>query len=158
MKNIEVYFMWLFIYSVCGWVIESLLFSLKEHKFVNRGLLKGPYCLIYGVGALTAVSLSENMFIGAVIGTIVMCVLKLVLSALTKKYGKEDKLSLPVTIIWALISSLIINMAHPAVASFTNSIHHALLRLIFVLLIALLLVDMTASFYILSKNNEADNK
>lgn len=41
-----------FIYSVGGWIVETIKVSLCEKKFVNRGFLFGPYCPIYGVGAL----------------------------------------------------------------------------------------------------------
>lgn len=40
------------IYSVMGWAYESLLCSFIEKRWINRGFLNGPYCPIYGFGAL----------------------------------------------------------------------------------------------------------
>ena len=41
--------LWLFlIYSFAGWVLETVLASLKQKKFANRGIINGPFCLIYG--------------------------------------------------------------------------------------------------------------
>ena len=45
--------LWLFfIYSFLGWVTEVCLKYLQYHRFINRGFLTGPYCPIYGAGAV----------------------------------------------------------------------------------------------------------
>lgn len=45
--------LWLFfIYSFLGWVTEVFLKYLQYHRFINRGFLIGPYCPIYGAGAV----------------------------------------------------------------------------------------------------------
>lgn len=46
-------------YSVLGWVSEVIYCSAIERRLVNRGFLKGPYCPIYGFGALSVVFLLE---------------------------------------------------------------------------------------------------
>lgn len=38
--------------AVGGWLWEVLLFLVKEHRFVNRGFLYGPYLPVYGIGAM----------------------------------------------------------------------------------------------------------
>lgn len=40
------------IYSVIGWIIEGIDMLIMTKKIVNRGFLIGPYCPIYGFGAL----------------------------------------------------------------------------------------------------------
>lgn len=51
--SIEVIFLSFLIYSVIGWVYESTICSLIGKKqFMNRGFLLGPYCPIYGIGAM----------------------------------------------------------------------------------------------------------
>ena len=46
-------FMLFFGFSVFGWILECVSCSIWYHKFVHdRGFLLGPYCPIYGVGAL----------------------------------------------------------------------------------------------------------
>ena len=44
-------------YSFCGWLFEVIYCSLKEGRLINRGFLNGPYCPIYGAGAIAAVIL-----------------------------------------------------------------------------------------------------
>lgn len=39
-------------YSFLGWVCETIWCSVGERKLVNRGFLSGPWCPVYGFGAL----------------------------------------------------------------------------------------------------------
>jgi len=39
------------IYSMLGWLVESIYMSFCNRKITNRGFGKGPFCPIYGVGA-----------------------------------------------------------------------------------------------------------
>ena len=53
--------LWLFfIYSFAGWSLETVAATLKQRKFANRGLVNGPFCVIYGITAvLMSVGLQE---------------------------------------------------------------------------------------------------
>ena len=44
---------WFLIYSMLGWLVESIYMSVCNRKLTNRGFMRGPMCPIYGVGALT---------------------------------------------------------------------------------------------------------
>lgn len=44
---------WFVIYSFLGWVWETCYVSVKSHRFVNRGFVNGPFCTIYGFGAIS---------------------------------------------------------------------------------------------------------
>lgn len=41
-----------FLFSVAGWCMEVTLKFIQYHRFINRGFLIGPYCPIYGWGAV----------------------------------------------------------------------------------------------------------
>ena len=59
---------WLFfLYSVAGWVLAALLFvAIRRRRYVDRGVLNGPLCVIYGIaGVIIAVTMPEirdNLF------------------------------------------------------------------------------------------------
>lgn len=56
------YFLWFMLYSSIGWLYESTICSIpKHHKMINRGYLFGPYCPIYGVGAVINLILLKNI-------------------------------------------------------------------------------------------------
>ncbi len=40
------------LFSVLGWIIEVLYRSSVNRRFVNPGLLKGPYLILYGTGGI----------------------------------------------------------------------------------------------------------
>ena len=52
LNSIINYFLWFVFYSVSGWIIETLLFAVRDKKSVKRGFLFGPLCPIYGTGAV----------------------------------------------------------------------------------------------------------
>lgn len=68
-----------FIYSFIGWICECIYCGVPAKKFINRGFLIGPYCPIYGVGALLLITLLHPflnkpllLFLAAVIITSVL--------------------------------------------------------------------------------------
>ena len=52
MKNLEILFLLFMIYSFLGWVVDIIGHYLSTKKIINRGFFIGPYCPIYGFGAL----------------------------------------------------------------------------------------------------------
>ena len=48
------------IYSILGWILESIYRSICEKKIVNTGFLKGPFCPIYGIGAIIMILFFER--------------------------------------------------------------------------------------------------
>lgn len=44
--------MYFIVYSFLGWVMESVLKTVVQRKPVNSGFLYGPFCPIYGFGAI----------------------------------------------------------------------------------------------------------
>lgn len=52
-RKAQQYYLYFMMYSVIGWLYEVFLeVIVYRWGFSNRGVLYGPYCLIYGVGAL----------------------------------------------------------------------------------------------------------
>ena len=52
-----------FLFAVAGWCMEVTLKFIQFHRFINRGFLIGPYCPIYGWGAVI-VTLSVGGLLG----------------------------------------------------------------------------------------------
>lgn len=63
--SLEVFFEYLiyfFLYSVLGWIYEVVLeVFIYRWGFSNRGALFGPYCVIYGFGALIFLILLKDL-------------------------------------------------------------------------------------------------
>ena len=43
-------------FSVIGWMLEAAYRSTRDRRFVNPGLLKGPYLILYGTAALVLIA------------------------------------------------------------------------------------------------------
>ena len=41
-----------FLFSVLGWMVESIYMSFCNRKLTNRGFMTSPFCPIYGFGAV----------------------------------------------------------------------------------------------------------
>lgn len=41
-----------FLYSFMGWVMESIVIRLEKGHWEKRGFVHGPFCIIYGFGAM----------------------------------------------------------------------------------------------------------
>ena len=52
LHTIEIYFLLFISYAFLGWCMEVTCKFIQYKKFINRGFLIGPYCPIYGWGAL----------------------------------------------------------------------------------------------------------
>lgn len=76
--HISTLFIWFILYSILGWIYETIYCSIKDLRWDNRGMLNGPYCPIYGVGAVLDVLLCGGMesyaavFFACVIGSAVL--------------------------------------------------------------------------------------
>ena len=51
------YILFFFIASCLGWIMEVTCKLIQFHRFINRGFLIGPYCPLYGFGAVTVTAL-----------------------------------------------------------------------------------------------------
>ena len=49
--------LWFMLYSMFGWLYETVVCSIRQRRLVERGFLYGPYCPIYGCGALGSMAL-----------------------------------------------------------------------------------------------------
>ena len=61
LELVSKYFILFIIYSFAGWIMETLWVSWCNKRLVDRGFLIGPYCPIYGLGALLIVLLLSKL-------------------------------------------------------------------------------------------------
>lgn len=61
-ERLEALFLYFFFYSLIGWVYEVFLETVVyQWGFTNRGVLFGPYCPVYGFGALVFLFCFEKL-------------------------------------------------------------------------------------------------
>lgn len=86
------YWLSFLVYSIFGWAFEEVFCSIGERRVVNRGFLNGPYCPIYGAGALAAyvllvdlVQLHNPLAIFAISG-VVCCMIEYATSYILERH------------------------------------------------------------------------
>lgn len=123
---------WFFIYSFLGWVWETGYVSVKQGKFINRGFINGPFCTIYGFGALAVYLIlkpvSGNLIILFLGGIVVATLLEYVTAVLMesifhtswwdysdKKFNFQGRICLGASLGWGFFSVILFRVFHPVV-------------------------------------------
>lgn len=150
-------FIWFVFYSVIGWVYESFICSIGARRFVNRGFLNGPYCPIYGFGAVFDLMLLgkiENPFLLFFLGAIVACTLEYVTSYGMEKifharwwdYSKlkfniNGRICLLGAVVFGVFSVVLIRWIHPFVSGYVGLLPSVAWHGIFAILLIVIIID-----------------
>lgn len=125
------------IYSMIGWLVESIYMSFCERKIVNRGFAKGPFCPIYGFGGVLGYLILhplEGRYIqlyiaGAVIATVFEFIVGKIMIAVfgelwwdynEKPFNYKGIVCLESTIAWGFYAIIIIMFLNGKIMSFID--------------------------------------
>lgn len=151
---------WFFLYSFIGWGIECVVLSYENKHFTNRGFLHGPFCIIYGFGALGFYFLlspfSENYPLLFIFGLLIASALELVTAKLMirlfggfwwdyshKPYNYKGILCLESSIAWGALTILLFAFIHRAVEGLVSLYPIALGRIAAILLVVYTVIDFS---------------
>lgn len=164
--NIVYYLLLFFIYSILGWIIETLYVFIITHKFANRGFLIGPYLPIYGSGCLLLILLLKNQIndpIGLFLKAIIICSLleyttSYVMEKLFKtrwwdysnrKFNINGRICLETLIPFGLLGCLVMYIINPFIENNLLTININYIYIITFLLLFIFIIDFTISFRII---------
>lgn len=172
--------LWLFLaYSFLGWILETVYAAVKQKKFVNRGLINGPFCIIYGTAAvLMTIGLHEATGIWLFIGSILYAtVIEWSAGHLIEKYyherwwdysnfrwNLEGYICLPMSLIWGVAGCLAVRWGNPLLTRLYFIFPWIIRDLMLWILLAVLIIDALATYLLLNGKSkhperwqEADN-
>lgn len=153
--NILTYFV---IYSFLGWTLETVYRSICEKKIINTGFLFGPFCPIYGVGAIIMI-LGLEQFKGKYILVFIISFIILTLWEYcvgwflekifqTKywdysdhKFNIKGRICLTNSFFWGILGVIFINFVHPFVQEQISNIDIVILKYVIYTIAFLMLVD-----------------
>lgn len=155
-------FLWFLLYSVCGWIMETLLYIIVQKKVVKRGFLFGPLCPIYGVGAVLSTVLFygriENIFLLFLAGSAVCTVLEfmthLVLEKLfhatwwdysERRFNIQGRICLRNSLLFGVGIVLIVRVFQPYVMGFTAGLSDAVVYSVALVLYSVFLLDLATT-------------
>lgn len=162
----DIYFaaLYFFVYSFLGWCTEVAFAACKEHRFVNRGFLNGPFCPIYGFGVSLVIVFLTSYRSNLVFLYIASVILVTLLEGLTgwamdkifhNKWWDYSDMPLNIggyvclifSLIWGAACVAIMNLIHPLIHKGLTFLPHTLGIVLIILLGILLIADtcVTAS-------------
>lgn len=152
---------WLFFaYSFIGWILETVTAAIKQKRFVNRGLVNTPFCILYGVSAVIITVFGQELqgfwlFIGSMI---VATLLEWFAGHLIEKlyherwwdYSKvkwnlDGYICLPASVIWGVLSLVMMKWGNELLTGLFLLIPDKLGKVIIWVLLVIILLDILAS-------------
>ena len=132
-------FLLFLIYSIIGWMCEVIYCSVPARKFVNRGFLIGPYCPIYGFGALAVINIltpfSEKPIIVYFLAVIITSLLEYVTGYLLEriyhlkwwdysnyKFNIHGRVVLHNSLIFGAMSLIVLYFLNPMLINMINNL------------------------------------
>ena len=162
--------MWFLTYSMMGWLVESIYMSFCNHKITNRGFAKGPFCPIYGFGALTVFFIlrpySDNsillFFLGSFLATTLEFLTALVMKRIfgeiwwdyhEKPFNYRGIICLESSIAWGFYTLFLFMFLQNIVAAFVAMIPVRAGRAIGSLILIGYIMDFSSTIYRQKKEN-----
>ena len=156
------YILLFFLYSFLGWCLEVLCKLISDHKFINRGFLIGPYCPIYGTGAIIMTFLLKkylddpiNLWIMiilccSILEYFVSFILEKIFHARwwdysTNKFNINGRICLETMIPFSIFGLFILYKCNPFFLNLINAIPHTILYLLTIILLIGFIVDLILS-------------
>lgn len=158
--------LWLFFtYAFGGWVLETAATAVKQRKFANRGLINGPFCVIYGFTAvLISVILQELSGFWVFIGSMIFAtVTEWIIGHLIEKiyherwwdYSKlpwnlDGYVCFPMSVFWGVLGFLGMKWGNPALLAVFSWFPALLGKVIIWVLFVVMAIDIIATLIIMS--------
>lgn len=158
MNTFYLIFLYFFIYSVLGWIVETLYCRVKGGKWTNRGFLFGPYCPIYGFGALIVIyflnyfttSPIKVFFYGMLFTTALEYLTSFILEKMfnakwwdysSMKFNINGRVCLLNSLEFATLGLLLTYIIHPNISEFVLKFPELLRQMISTSLLLIMTID-----------------
>ncbi len=166
--------LWLFLcYSFLGWVLETATAAVRKKRFVNRGMVNGPFCVIYGIAAalITATTGELHGFWLFLDCVILATVIEWVAGHLIERWYRErwwnyenirwnldGYISLPTSLFWGALGVLVARFGNRLLLSLFRMLPSLLGRLTVFILTGLIAVDIIATAAVLSGQSRREEQ
>ena len=167
MHIIEIYFLLFITYAIFGWCMEVVGKIIEFKRFINRGFLIGPYCPIYGCGAILMTLLLKNFTDNPIILFLLALVICSILEYMTsyilekifharwwdyskQKFNLNGRICVNTMIPFGLLGLAMMYFINPFLFRIYNSIEPKTLTIMTVIIFIIFITDMFISIVILS--------
>ncbi len=161
------FFLLFIIYSFVGWIVEIVYNGFVHKKFVNRGFLIGPYCPIYGFGALLVTvfltQFRDNFIVAFVMSIFLFSILEYSTSYLMEKIFKarwwdyseyrfniNGRICLETMIPFGLLGCFVIYVTDPLLKSLFSLMNPLFIKILAIILFVIFIADLIVSLKIIN--------
>lgn len=163
------------IYSVLGWFVESAYMSFCNHRLTNRGFAKGPFCPIYGFGAVIGYLVLNPLsghyvtlyLTGAFLATTFEYLVGIMMQKLLgevwwdyteKPMNYKGIICLESTIAWGFYAIIITMFLHERMLHLIDAMDMAYGRILCIVILAIVTVDYLIRLYLLFRTSIQEEK
>lgn len=161
-QNALLFIFYFILYSFLGWVLESVYKSILQKKLVNSGFLQGPFCPIYGLGAIAMIiflgNLKGNIIITFILAFFILTLWEYIVAIYLEKvfktkywdysklkYNIQGRICLKNSIYWGILGVIFIEWIHPVVEAGIKFVPKEMLFYITIILSITILIDTIVS-------------
>ena len=166
------YIIYFFIYAIIGWILEVSFHVISQGKFINRGFLNGPYCPIYGFGALGVITSLKFIgdqnkinifFVSMIVATLLELVTGYLLEKIfhkrwwdyrTNKFNLGGYICLEFSLIWGAVCFILYEAIHPLISKSIGLIPLRVIIGINIILAITFIIDLFSTVVTLMGLNE----
>lgn len=157
---------WLFlIYSFLGWMLETILAATEQRRFVNRGLINGPLCTIYGVPIVILTIFGQELplfwlFLGAmIVATVTEWISGHMIERFYHerwwdysniKWNLDGYICLPASLVWGVLGTISMRWGNGLLIRLYGFLPEGIGHLLVWILSGMLVLDVTATIFALS--------
>lgn len=174
-QTIETYFLLFISYAFLGWCMEVGCKYVQFGKFINRGFLIGPYCPIYGWGAIAITILLKRYtydpLVLFIMSTLVCSIIEYFTSYFmekkyharwwdysSKKFNINGRICLETLIPFGILGLFIMYVTNPMLFKIYQSMSKIVVHIISITLFIIFIVDNIISSNIISSVNVEGSK
>ena len=166
--------LWLFlIYSFVGWILETIFAITKQRKIINRGLINGPFCTVYGfTGVLITVALKDLsgvwlFLFSAIYASVIEWVAGKIIEKIcherwwnyeNNKFNLGGYISLQTSVLWGVLGFIAVTFTNSLLIDAYKLIPFMVIRIILIVVVVALAADMIFSLLILYYNGRGIEK
>ena len=166
--------LWLFlIYSFVGWILETIFAITKQRKIINRGLINGPFCTVYGfTGVLITVTLKDLsgvwlFLFSAIYASVIEWVAGKIIEKIcherwwnyeNNKFNLGGYISLQTSVLWGVLGFIAVTFTNSLLIDAYKLIPFMVIRIILIVVVVALAADMIFSLLILYYNGRGIEK
>lgn len=146
--------------------MECIVVGIQEKKIVPRGFLIGPYCPIYGVGALFILLFLKKYADDVVVLFFMSCIMGATLEYLTsfimekifktrwwdytnEKFNINGRICLKTTWAFGVLGVLLVRIIDPLIVNMLHLLPNFVINLLFIILVLIFIADVIVSFNII---------